>query len=110
MLIVTEPRACFDVDQLMAAAEESLRAKGLLESLAGDWQRIQTVAPLIRDAVLSSQTRAPASPLNQVWHAEAIMEILGHDGFFNLTFRESHLGNCATIQGEKPDFHPSRGD
>jgi ubiquinone/menaquinone biosynthesis C-methylase UbiE len=110
MLIVTEPRSCFDVDQLMAAAEESLRAKGLLESLAGDWQRIQTVAPLIRDAVLHSQTRAPASPLSQVWHAEAIMEILGHDGFFNLTFRESHLGNCATIQGEKPDFHPSRGD
>ena len=39
-LIVTEPRACFNVNQLLAFAEESLRAQGLFDQLAVDWTRI----------------------------------------------------------------------
>jgi ubiquinone/menaquinone biosynthesis C-methylase UbiE len=108
ILIVTEPRACFNVDQLMTAAEESLRAKGLLEGLAADWRRIQTVAPLIRDTILDIQARTTATPSQQGWHAEAILEIMRRDGFSNLTFRESHLGNCATITGKKRNSHPSQ--
>jgi ubiquinone/menaquinone biosynthesis C-methylase UbiE len=100
-LIVTEPRACFNVDELMAAAEQSLRAKGLLERLAADWQRIQTVAPLIRDTVRDIQSRPTVTPVEQGWHAEAVRDILTRQDFVNLTFRESHLGNCATILGQK---------
>lgn len=105
-LIVTEPRACFNVDQLMTAAEESLRAKGLLEKLAADWKRIQSVAPLIRDTIRDSQARTTGTSLEQNWHAEAILEIMRRDEFSNLTFCESHLGNCATITGKKRNSHP----
>jgi ubiquinone/menaquinone biosynthesis C-methylase UbiE len=93
-LIITEPRECFNVGQLMAAAEESLAATGLLERLAADWKRIQSVSPLVRDAVLHTQNRTRL-------HAEAIMERLTRDGFVGLRFQESHLGNCATIVGTK---------
>lgn len=102
ILIVTDPRASFDVDELMTAAEESLRAKGLIEELAADWQRIQTVAPLIRDTIRDIQTPASATALQHGWSAEAVLDILRHERFRNLTFRESHLGNCATITGNKP--------
>lgn len=97
-LIVTEPRACFNVNQLMAFAEESLQAQGLFERLAADWTRIQTVAPLIRDRVQN-----PASPASRTgWHAEAILDHLRQKEFAKLTFQESHLGNCATVTGVKP--------
>ena len=97
-LIVTEPRACFNVNQLMVFAEESLRAQGLFERLGADWMRIRTVAPLIRDRV-----QHPASPVSRTgWHAEAIHDHLREKKFRNLTFQESHLGNCATITGVKP--------
>jgi len=105
-LIMTEPRACFNVDQLMTAAEESLRVKGLLERLAADWKRIQSVAPLIRDTIRDSQARTTGTSLEQNWHAEAILEIMRRDEFSNLTFCEFHLGNCTTITGKKCNSHP----
>jgi ubiquinone/menaquinone biosynthesis C-methylase UbiE len=102
VLIVTEPRACFDMDALMKASQEWLRDHGLLEELGEDWQRIETIAPLIRDKIRDIQTHTSATALQQGWHAEAILEILRRDGFASLTFRKSHLDNCATIMGEKP--------
>jgi ubiquinone/menaquinone biosynthesis C-methylase UbiE len=107
-LIVTEPRACFDVARLMAAGEESLRARGLFGRLAADWQRIESVAPLVRDAVMGAQGQSAAAPSGRAWHAEAILETLGRDGFTGLTFRESHLGNCATITAVKPFSEAAR--
>lgn len=102
ILIITDPRACFNVDELMTVAEESLREKGLIEELARDWQQIETIAPLIRDTISEIQTPTSATELEHGWNAEAIFEILRRDRFGNLTFRESHLGNCATITGNKP--------
>lgn len=101
MLAVTEPRACFDVAALMAAGEASLQERGVFGRLADDWRRIQTVAPLVRDAVKGSRRAAAVLPPGG-WHAEAVLEILRRGGFTGLTFRESHLGNCATITGVKP--------
>ena len=100
-LVVTEPRACFNVDELMTAAEEALRARGLLDRLSGDWKRIQTVAPLVRDAVQDTRSRKVAAAAKQDWHAEAIFDTLRRDGFTGLTFQEAHLGNCASITGSK---------
>jgi ubiquinone/menaquinone biosynthesis C-methylase UbiE len=102
ILVITEPRACFNVAELMAAAEQSLRCRGLLDRLAGDWKRIQTVAPLVRDSVQDVQSRKATAAAKQDWHAEAIFDTLRQDGLTSLTFQESHLGNCATITGSKP--------
>ena len=100
-LIVTEPRECFDVNQLMLHAERSLAAKGLLGRLARDWNRIKTVAPLVRERVVGSPQRPRLT-------AEAIRASLTRNGFAELTFRESHLGNCATVAGTKPLTYPFR--
>ncbi|WP_165228304.1 class I SAM-dependent methyltransferase [Aquisphaera insulae] len=102
ILAVTEPRECFDVDQLMAFAEEALRARGAYERLADDWTRIRTVAPLIRDVIADSDDRAAAIKKGKTLHAEAILSRLRDEGFEDLSFRESHHGNCATIVGRKP--------
>jgi ubiquinone/menaquinone biosynthesis C-methylase UbiE len=56
-IVVTEPRANFNVVELMTAAEEALRARGHLDRLSRNWKRIQTVAPLVRDAVQDTQSR-----------------------------------------------------
>ncbi len=101
-LVITEPRRCFDVRQLMSAAEASLRASGLLDQLAGDWKRIKVVAPLVRDAIVCHAQNTPSSS-GDGWHAESILDRLERDEFTDLTFRESHLGNCATITGTKAD-------
>jgi ubiquinone/menaquinone biosynthesis C-methylase UbiE len=92
-LVVTEPRACFNEAELMAAAKESLRAKGILDRLAGDWQRIEAVAPIVRHVVEHGHSRKGA---------ETIFDTLRRNGFTDMTFEESHLGNCATIRGTKP--------
>jgi ubiquinone/menaquinone biosynthesis C-methylase UbiE len=101
-IVITEPRAGFNVEQLMIAGEESLRAHGLLSELAEDWKRIQSVAPLIQDKIRYTQTHALATHSGEGWHAEGILELLRLDGYQSLEFRESHFGNCATIIGIKP--------
>jgi ubiquinone/menaquinone biosynthesis C-methylase UbiE len=102
VLAVTEPRQCFDVARLMAAAEAALRDRGVLGRLAADWDRIRAVAPLVRDAVREVADRRAAATGSQDWHAEALYDALRQDGYTGLTFRESHLGNCATVTGVKP--------
>ena len=103
IVVVTEPKKCFDVDQLMARAERLLREKGVLDSLAEDWQRIQMVAPIINQTIqdIQSSQASPESPYS--WHAEAIFEYLHARGFVNLSIKASHYGNCATIIGSKLD-------
>jgi ubiquinone/menaquinone biosynthesis C-methylase UbiE len=100
-LIITEPRACFQVEPLMQAAREQLREQGLLEQLAEDWKRIQVVAPLIKAAVLHNKSSA-TDQQDSIWNAEAARGILEQAGYTGLSFRSSHLGNCATICARKP--------
>ena len=99
-LIVTEPKACFDVKALMTFAENHLRENGLMERLAEDWTRIQTVAPHINQKIQEVQTLQNVS--QAPWQAETLYAILSQRGFAALTFDDSHLGNCATITGIKP--------
>lgn len=109
LLVSTEPRACFQVEVLMQAAEESLRANGLMQHLEEDWKRIESVAPLIRDSVLQERVLDHA-PLDAIpWNAEILLDRLGHRGFKDLSFQESHLGNCATVSGRKPAGAPAAG-
>ena len=99
-LIVTEPKACFNVAALMTFAESHLRENNLMERLAEDWTRIQTVAPHINQKIQEVQTLQNVS--QAPWHAETLHAILAQRGFTALTFEDSHLGNCATISGIKP--------
>ena len=102
-LIITDPRSCFDVKELMSAAEQSLRSRNLLSVLGDDWHRIQTVAPLIRDTIDTIQSPAAKKQSESRWNAEEILQMLRTAGFRELKFLESHVGNCATISGRKPD-------
>jgi len=102
LLAITEPRKCFNVEQLMAAAERDLEAKHLLPLLAGDWKRIQSVAPLVRETIQVHNRAAEFQRVDRQWNAEILYDQLNLQGFLDLSFRPSHLGNCATIIGRKP--------
>lgn len=91
-LIVTEPRVCFDLNDLLQHAENGLRNSGAFEQLAPDWMRIQTVAPLIGDRIRNEKRL----------YAENIHDFLQEMRFSRVSFQESHHGNCATISGIKP--------
>ena len=100
-MIITEPKRCFNVSMLMNYADQHLREKGLIEELQEDWNRIQSVAPHINQKIREVQSSIVAEIPKTPWHAEAVYEFLGVNGFRNLTFEDSHLGNCATITGIK---------
>ena len=103
IMVVTEPKKCFDVDQLMAKAEQLLREKGILDSLAEDWQRIQIVAPIVNQTIQDIQSSQTSSESRSSWHAEVILDYLRDRGFVNLSIKDSHYGNCATLIGRKLD-------
>jgi ubiquinone/menaquinone biosynthesis C-methylase UbiE len=100
-LIVTEPKRCFNVSELMDFAERHIRKRGLIDELQEDWNRIQSVAPHINQKIQEVQSNTAAEIPKTPWHAEALYEFLEVNGFRNLTFEDSHLGNCATITGTK---------
>jgi ubiquinone/menaquinone biosynthesis C-methylase UbiE len=100
MLILTEPKKCFQVEQLMASAEEWMISRRIRDRLADDWHTIESVAPLISQSI--KRTGAASANDRVDWCAETVFEILQNDGFTNLTIEDSHLGNCATIRGLKP--------
>jgi len=101
-LIVTDPKECFNVSELMEFAERHLRNRGLLGELEEDWTRIQTVAPLVDQKIQETQNVSSTESRQCLWDAEKIYEVLTKRGFTDLTFEDSHLGNCATIRGVKP--------
>ena len=102
VIVLTEPRATFDVAHLMSAAQEHLLASGKMEHLQSEWRRIQTVAPLIRKQISKSQVCHQSESVDVSWSAENVHEYLKCEGYSDLRMSDSHLGNCATISGIKP--------
>ena len=100
-IAITEPRACFDVEDLMSAAEQSLRSSGKMQGVEADWQRIQVVAPLIQETIKDVEAKADTTQSGRPWNAETIEQILRDSRFADVSFRPSHNGNCATITGRK---------
>ncbi len=100
VLAITEPRQCFNVEQLMQAAEADLAAQGLFPRLMDDWQRIQSVAPRMREFIAEKTATDSDAPVGD-WNAEVVRELLINREFNNVSFLLSHLGNCATITGTK---------
>jgi hypothetical protein len=83
--------------QLSDFADRALQSKGLYDALYDDLVRLRNVAPILENDI-KRQSSAKATP----WSAEAALDILRSLGFRDLSFQESHLGNCATIRGLKP--------
>jgi ubiquinone/menaquinone biosynthesis C-methylase UbiE len=91
--VTTEPKQCFDLRVLLEFAESHLRERGLWEKLHADWDRVRDV-----NLVLDPGPRAPL-------RAEVIRDRLASEGFVDVTMRDSHLGQCATVMGRKPPAH-----
>lgn len=101
-LILTEPKECFNVEELMNEAERVLRERGLLQTLQEDWIRVQTVKVILNQTIQQIQHPGETSECNRPWNAETASSILRDGGFEDLTMDDSHLGNCATITAGKP--------
>ncbi len=101
-LIITEPRAGFNVHALMAEAERQMRLLPDSHELQLAWSQIQTVAPLVNERVTGSrESDSPTSPLPK-WSAETVVDHLAELQWPSLRVEDSHLGNCATISAIKP--------
>jgi ubiquinone/menaquinone biosynthesis C-methylase UbiE len=92
-LVVTEPKHCFQIQEILDFCESHLKQRGLFPSLAADLERVGNA-----NRTLNPSTRANRSPLR----AEVIYDILQTAGFQELSLTDSHFGNCATIRGVKP--------
>lgn len=92
-LVITEPKAQFDLELILKHIEQHLANIGRLDELRSDFEVI-TKANL----VLDPSTRASKAPLR----AEVICESLRQLGFRPLEIMDSHFGQCATVFGIKP--------
>jgi ubiquinone/menaquinone biosynthesis C-methylase UbiE len=89
-LVVTELKQCFQLERILEGCERHLRASGRYEELAEDLHRV----------VKSNRRLAPGS-LSR-FRAESVLESLTARGFHDLSFVDSHFGQCATVTGRKP--------
>ena len=88
-LIVTEPKECFNLPNLLDQAHTELKESGEFEELETDWRRVSAVNRRIDPAV------RPKLP------AEQIATILNRRGFVDIVREDSHFGNCQTISAKK---------
>jgi len=92
VLVITEPKRCFNLQALLEEGERCLQKQGLHESLGGDWERVTRA-----NRVLDPSARTAGK---RVW-AEDVHAFLRNVGFTDLETKDSHLGNCATVRGRK---------
>ena len=89
-IVITELKRCFLLHPILEACERELRSLGRLEELREDLERV----------VQSNHTLAPGS--RSPFRVEDALDRLVAEGFSELSFRDSHFGQCATITGTKP--------
>jgi ubiquinone/menaquinone biosynthesis C-methylase UbiE len=89
-LVVTELKVGFQLDPILEECDRHLRAIGRYDELAEDLHRV----------VNSNRQLAPGS-LSR-FRAENVFESLTARGFHDLSFVDSHFGQCATVTGRKP--------
>jgi ubiquinone/menaquinone biosynthesis C-methylase UbiE len=95
-LIVTDLKQCFRLEPILEECGRHLRAIGRYDELAEDLDRV----------IMSNHQLAPGSL--SPFRAESVLESLAARGFRDLSFIDSHFGQCATITGRKPGRNPSR--
>ena len=89
-LVITEPKSCFSMSDLLYRAEVSLKEQGLYQELHGDWQRVKR----------ANRSIDPTVRHDRLW-IEDIADILREQGFDVADPRDSHFGNCATVVATK---------
>jgi len=90
ILVLTEPKRSFDLDDLLAHAEQWLRNQGLHGRLKPHWERVCEVNAKIRPG-----QRRSWMPI------EEILKVINESGFRVESVRDSHHGNCATVVARK---------
>ena len=91
-VVVTEPKERFDIRVILGRCELRLRRMGLLDLLRGDMDRVNTA-----NLQLDPSHRPSRSPLR----AEGVACTLRGAGFTDLSFRDSHFRQCATVVATK---------
>jgi len=93
LVVITETKRSFRLQPLLAYVEHFLAAHPSRDQLQEDWARVKNanlvLDPGRRDDRLS---------------VEEIEDHLAESGFVIKSFRDSHLGQCATICAEKTAF------
>ena len=93
ILVITEPKQRFQIEPILTDVKRRW---------AGDSQREADIARVFR-----LNTRADFNPEKRQGgpslRAEDIQRLLVSAGFGNITLRDSHFGNCATVVGRKPE-------
>lgn len=91
IFVATEPKECFKLEVLLESAEASLREQEGYDSLVADWDRVCCVNKVL------DPSKDPAT-----LRAETIRSFLKDWSFQDVLIEDSHLGNCATVSGRKP--------
>jgi ubiquinone/menaquinone biosynthesis C-methylase UbiE len=98
-VIMTEPRRRFNLQELLDEGVARLREREDWNTLKDDWERV-THANIKLNPKGENEWPNREERGARLW-AEDIEEILRDHGFESIHIRESHLGNCATIQGKR---------
>lgn len=93
-IVITEPKTQFNLDDLLAIAED------LLKDLTG-WDQLQPQWEIVKKANASLDPKQ-ATGLSPRLYAEDIGEHLRQAGFTIESVTDSHYKNCATIIAVKP--------
>ncbi len=92
-IVVTEPKRLFNIQIILDRCHLRLRRIGMYEALQADMERVERANEL-----LDPSQRASRSPLR----IEDVLECLCNRGFVDLSMRDSHFRQCATVIGTKP--------
>jgi ubiquinone/menaquinone biosynthesis C-methylase UbiE len=106
VLVITDPKSCFDAEPLKAYVEQDFITRRLLDSLSfrDHWRRVLSVTPVVAETIARKSSAAPGgvTPSSGPWSAETIYERLRQLGFVDLSLEDAYLGHFATITGKKP--------
>ena len=92
-IVVTEPKRLFNIQIILDRCHLRLRRIGKYDALQADMERVERANEL-----LDPSQRVSRSPLR----IEDVLECLCDRGFVDLSMRDSHYHQCATVVGTKP--------
>ena len=101
VIVITEPKDCFRIEPILDAIVQFL-----VDQPIDDAEQEKRLEDLVRayfhlaraNWKINPKTRSSGSPLR----AEKILTLLKERGFRQLTIKDSHFQQCATICGVKP--------
>ena len=91
VIVVTEPNAQFDLQNLLQSGERLLKEQGVYENLKDDWERVSHAGHELRILERSARLRP-----------QEIQRRLLESGYRDVELRDAYLGSCSTVIGYKP--------